>query len=379
MTENKTIIKKKLTAFDIFTSSAVCFLFALFMRNSHIALEYVRDGISVCLNTLIPSLFPYLILSDMAAVLPLTDMVGNILKRPMTSLFGVSGAGACSFILGTLCGFPIGAKSAVKLYDEGKLQRYECEKLIALCSIPSISFTVNVVGLSVFGSTSVGWIFWICAVSSSVISGIFNNFLLRKKHLGNLSKNDIMYSDRYTNAKKSSAGIFVGAIERSAKSTLLICSYVIFFSCLTGSIGLLLSRLEAPSILNNIIGGLLELTCGAKASVSVSNLCLRTVMCGVFIGWSGISVHLQIFSICSGRGLDFSSFIAMKLLQGALCGAMMFSIFNLCPAIFDAEKNASITDFGIPTGQWQASYALVFIIVLTLLFLLGRKGHWQSK
>lgn len=377
MTENKTIIKKKHTAADIFLSAVVCFLFVLFMKNSHITFEYVKDGISICLNTLIPSLFPYLVLSDMVAMLPITDMIGNVLKRPMSRLFGISGAGACPLLLGLLCGFPIGAKSAVELYDKKKIRKTECEKLIAACSIPSISFTVNVVGRNVFGSATVGWIFWMCAVSSSVISGILNKFIYRKEQFTYLSKNDIVYSN--TNAKKSSAGIFVGAVERSAKSTLLICSYVIFFSCLTGSIGLLFSRLDATNILNNIIGGFLELTCGVKASVSVNDLCLRAVMCGVFIGWSGISVHLQIFSICNGRGLDLSGFTVMKLLQGALCGIIIFSIFSLCPAIFDSGKGASTTVFEMPSRSYQALHALVFVFIPIMFFLFVRKSHWQSK
>ena len=381
MTEKKTIIKKRPTSNGVVLSILVCFLFALFMRNSKVAAEYIKDGISICMNTLIPSLFPYLVLSDMAIMLSLPRLLGSMMKKPMSFLFGVSGVGACVFVLGILCGFPVGAKSASDLYDRGEISKSECEKLISFCNIPSIGFTVNVVGGLIFGNIKVGWIFWLCTVFCSVISGVINKFIYGNNSCENTQNNSFVCSVNTCKTEKSSAGIFVGAVERSAKSTLLICSYVVFFSCLTGVLQIPLERFGVPHILGSLICGLLELTCGVNGSLSVGNMCLRAVLCGFFVGWSGISVHLQIFSICDGRDLKFSNYIFMKLLQGILCSISIFLIFRLHPQVFTCGKSESLT-FVPFENPYHTVCNLIFIFTLITVFLFRSKKekiHWQSK
>ena len=41
--------------------------------------------------------------------------------------------------------------------------------------------------------------------------------------------------------------------------------------------------------------------------------------CGLFIGWSGLSVHFQIISLCDGYDLSFKKYFAFKAIQGLIC------------------------------------------------------------
>ena len=146
MTANKTIYKKSISFSQFIAAAMVCFAFALFFRNSQIALDYIKNGLLLCANTIIPSLFPFMVLSEIAISAGIGDLLAKYLRAPMSRLFGISGEGACAFLLGILCGFPVGAKSAVSLYDKGKISKQECEKLLSICNIPSMSFVVNIVG-----------------------------------------------------------------------------------------------------------------------------------------------------------------------------------------------------------------------------------------
>ena len=323
MTANKTIYKKSITYTQFVSSAMVCFAFALFFRNSHLALDYIKKGLLLCANTIIPSLFPFMVLSEIAISAGIGDVIGKYLKRPMSRLFGVSGSGACAFLLGILCGFPVGAKSAVTLYDNGKISKQECEKLIAFCNIPSISFIVNVVGGTALGSSKLGWMFWVSVVISSLIIGMINNLFCKKKD----KKINIEFEENVSE-NKFCAGSFVRAIESSAKSTLIICAYVIFFSSLMGTIKAPLEFFCVPELLRVIICGFLEMTTGTAECITVQSLPLRALFCAFFVGWSGLSVHFQIFSICEGRNLHFKNYLSMKLLQGLICVAIVSLFFG---------------------------------------------------
>lgn len=314
MTANKTIYKKR-RSFSSFASIAmICFIFALFFRNSEIAIEYIKKGLLLCASTIIPSLFPFMVLSDIAVSAGLGDLLAKYLRTPMRRLFGISGEGACALLLGFLCGFPVGAKSAISLYEGGRITRSECERLIPLCSVPSIAFCVNVVGVSVFQSSRAGWLFWLSSLLSSVITGILGNALASKK--APPSNAPPLPSKPPSRSRPSD---LVRAVEGSTRAVLIVCGYVIFFSALMGTLSAPLDFFSVPYPLKTLICGALELTTGASLCKDIPSLTVRTALCALFIGWSGLSVHFQIFSICEGKGIDFKKYLFVKLFHGLIC------------------------------------------------------------
>ena len=68
------------------------------------AVEPTRLALLFCAKTLVPSLFIYMVLAKIIITLPITDR--------FTERFGYS---AVTLITGTLCGCPLGAKTAVSL------------------------------------------------------------------------------------------------------------------------------------------------------------------------------------------------------------------------------------------------------------------------
>ena len=74
-----------------------------------------RDGITLCLNTVIPSVFPFMILSDILLKCADFESITPI-KSLFEKLFKINGSAISAFIGGALCGFPIGAKLSMKLH-----------------------------------------------------------------------------------------------------------------------------------------------------------------------------------------------------------------------------------------------------------------------
>jgi hypothetical protein len=103
---------------------------------------------------------------------------------------------------------------------------------------------------------------------------------------------------------------------------LLICAYVVFFSALAGAIGGILQTLDLSPILQAIIFGALELSGGVNQAATRLEVEIALPLCALFAGWSGMSVHCQLLSICEGRNLSFRKYFLAKLLQGILCALL---------------------------------------------------------
>ena len=90
------------------------FCLACILRNSEVAIAGMTRGLKLCVSTVIPSLFPFMVLSELIVSSGAVVPVGKLLSRPFRWLFGIRGEGSVAVLLGALCGFPVGAKSAVR-------------------------------------------------------------------------------------------------------------------------------------------------------------------------------------------------------------------------------------------------------------------------
>ena len=103
---------------------------------------------------------------------------------------------------------------------------------------------------------------------------------------------------------------------------------------LSNFISPLLNALGAPSKFSEgIISGLLELTNGLKLISSITNKEISTniIVCSFLLGFSGISIALQIFSITSKSDLSIKAYIIGKILQGIFAAIYTFVFIHFFP------------------------------------------------
>ena len=80
------------------------------------SMEAARTGLQLCYNVIIPSLFPFFVLSSLVVELGLAGYVGRALEGVMRPLFRVPGSCASAVALGFIGGYPVGARTAISLY-----------------------------------------------------------------------------------------------------------------------------------------------------------------------------------------------------------------------------------------------------------------------
>lgn len=78
------------------------------------------DGLLLWYQILIPTLFPYLIVTGLLLKTDGAAVVSRLLFRPFHLLFGTSFYGSFAVLSGFLCGYPMGAKIIADLPSSRK-------------------------------------------------------------------------------------------------------------------------------------------------------------------------------------------------------------------------------------------------------------------
>ena len=101
----------------------------------------VSEALALCAETVIPALFPFMVVSGLLVSLGFGEWLSPRLSGLMGSLFRLPGSAASALLLGFVGGYPIGARTAADLYREGLLTKAEAGRLLTFCnnSIPPFS------------------------------------------------------------------------------------------------------------------------------------------------------------------------------------------------------------------------------------------------
>ena len=91
------------------------FCMLLWFKNAPLTAGAVRRGIGILLTTLLPSLFPFAVLSEWLRSFPLTHTLLSRAARPLCRVLHLGEAGGTALLLGLLCGAPVGAQQALLL------------------------------------------------------------------------------------------------------------------------------------------------------------------------------------------------------------------------------------------------------------------------
>ena len=140
------------------------------------AMGAMRDGLKLCGNVIIPSLFPFFVLSSLVVELGMSRYLGRLLEGVMAPLFRVGGACSSALALGFVGGYPVGARTAIALYENGQCSKTEAERLLAFCNNSGPAFILGVVGTGIFASSRAGLLLYLAHIAASLCVGLLFRF-----------------------------------------------------------------------------------------------------------------------------------------------------------------------------------------------------------
>ena len=375
-------------------AALLCATLALLLYPSD-AIQAAKDGLLLCYNVIIPSLFPFFVLSSLVVELGLAGYLGRLLEGIMRPVFNVSGACACAFALGFIGGYPVGAKTAIRLYETGMCTKTEAERLLAFCNNSGPAFILGVVGAGVFASSRVGVLLYLAHAAASVCIGV----LFRFYKAGPRSAAGEMRPPPRFEARRFTAAL-TGSIQNSFRSTLNICAFVVFFTVaikllfLSGflpALARVLGGVLAPlgmtqAWTERLLTGLIEISSGVWTLSGDGTMAGRMSMAAFMLGWAGFSVHCQVLSFLGGSGLSVKTYLIGKLLHGGLSALFVSGLVRLFPlrapvSDYLAEQVAGIAALEFHTAL-TISTVCAWVLFLFFLFVAcaaARKGLGKRR
>ncbi|MGN0468391.1 MAG: hypothetical protein ACI4GY_06685 [Acutalibacteraceae bacterium] len=312
------------------------------------------DGIELCLKNVIPSLFPFMVVSCVFIQSGISEKVSAFFDTVTKFLFRQPGNSFCVILLSQIGGFPIGASLVKRLFENKKLSPNQARRLMLFCINPGPGFVIGYVGSSLLGSRSAGVVIYCSVVLSSLLLGILSRFVSDENDFEKLKN-----TEEEKENINIGAGLIVESVKKSTFSIAIICGWVVIFSCFSKLIDLGNFSDEAKVFLS----AFLEVTNGCK-QISLSYA--PSLIAGA-IGWSGLCIHFQIMDAVIMTGLKLKYFLTARVTNAAFATVIceiLFKAFPACkPVAVVANGNVSASASGISVS--------LCLIAMCLLMLIG--------
>lgn len=301
------------------TASLSGVLAVLLLCRESVAAQGVRDGIDLCITSVIPALFPFFAASQLLVSLGAAEVLGRGAGPLFRRLFGIGGAGASAFLLGLIGGYPVGAKTTESLVRQGLLPPEDGALLLTFCNNAGPAFILGIAGSGVFQSPRAGvWLYLIHAAAATAVGLIFCFILklnLKQKIAGFLqvSGPDCNFpAGPGGRPSPSPAAAFIGAVRGGVTAMAGVCGFVIFFLVVLRLAESFLGPLPPLAAgFVELTNGILRLTADRAGFISAAAL----------LGWGGLSVHCQTAAVLSGSGVSLRWYLPAKAAQALLSAA----------------------------------------------------------
>jgi len=358
----------------IYLFPALAFMLALFAQETSKA---ARDAIYLCLDVVIPSLFPFFVLSRLTVPYLRSFSCPKLLRRLVQGLIGLPYYVLPTIVLGYLSGYPTGAKLARDMLDERLLDSNQASRLIAIANNCSPLFLIGTVGAGLFKSIRIGFILLAIHWVSGLLAALILNQLLRKGQF-DLKNGMMVFESDKTERKSSLASLIPCAIEDAAILSIKVTGYIVlfavlsellhrlgFFSLLGHMVSAILPESVTESGLAGLLRGIMEIASGSSAIALTVNMpvIVKLSLVSFICGFAGFSVHTQVMGIMKGSGVRYGVFFLGKLLHGIVACILTFTVLSRLPVSLAASSMKSMSA-GIP------SYFRIFTITALIIALL---------
>lgn len=316
------------------------------------------NGLLIWYRNMIPTLFPFMVLSGFLVRSGLADRVSIILKPFLGILFRLPSYMLYTIFMGFLCGFPMGAKVVADMLEQGKITEKQGEYLLTFCNNIGPLYMLGYV-IPLFGWGNVwkilvlmygvplmyGFILRYCSSYKKIFVKQYKNsgntYFMNHLHSLLYPRTDITlkassYTRQNTLKYKSSAKEslyiqnFQSSLQNAIEQITLLGGCMIFFNCLqiypkilstylpTSIRSLFASTLLGPlCCLLEIGGGLSYIAEQTNSLLTVSNK-LEISLILSFLTFGGLSCIAQTCFILKDTNLRIGTYVKHKIIQSVL-------------------------------------------------------------
>lgn len=270
------------------------------------------DGIALWAKAVLPTLFPFLILT---AILTKLGAAETLTRRaaPLSGKHRIPPATAYCFFMSILSGYPVGSRIVADLAKNGEIGEKEAARIGAVCSTSGPMFLIGSVGGTMFGDAKAGAILF-----ASHLLGVLLVCLAFLPFLKPLPASPHCQTDK-TADNLLSDSVHGAVVSILCVGGFIAAFYVLFLALsdmrLLTPVSNFLSLFFPEQVAEGICAGLLEATQGCARLASTQSIFAlpAAAFCTTF---GGASILAQQLSFLQGAGVKTFPFIGIKALQG---------------------------------------------------------------
>ncbi len=294
------MIQKNITA--CFASIA---LLALIL-DTKTALGGASEGIELCMQTVIPSLFAFIFLS----ILLTNALSGQPLAvlRPLCRVLNIPKGAESLLLIGLVGGYPVGAQCVADARRTGTISAKCARRLLAFCSNAGPSFIFGI-GSHLFTDRWMCWALWAIHIFSAIIVGCL------------VQGADEPFNQNTKNASSS----VTQALPKATRAIGIICGWVVIFRVLIAFCKRWFLWM-LPGWLQCLFCGVIELTNGCCSLAQIADPKMRFILYAMFLGFGGVCVTMQTYSVTEGA--DASLYLPGKILQAVISTLLAGAIIS---------------------------------------------------
>ena len=325
---------------------AVFGITAILMRPQTAVLG-VLNGLKLCGSTIIPSLFPFLVLSRVLLNSSLASLPGFFLL-PYTRLLGICSKKASSaLLLGMIGGYISGPAAVNDLVKAQEISPRQAEILLCCCVNAGPGFAVSAVGTVLLRSSIAGWTIFAALSLASLLTGVVMRLLL--------CTSSASHSESLT--PKAGTLSLVEIVQNSVTATLMLCGFVTFFSFII--------FIAVPVNLDVFWRCFVSLGLEVSTACSFaaqSNLTGKIYLCCAALSVGGLSILLQMRAILSSC-ISLKPYILSRLIHLSFSLLSLKAILHFSPVILPAASETHFIALQMPVDA-----VLIVFVLLCLIF-----------
>ena len=330
--------------------------FTLLIVDTKTATMGIQCGIELCLQSVIPSLLPFIILSKYLTSqlygvrLPLLSRLGKLCGIPegLESILGV----------GLIGGYPIGAQLITDAWKNGFCDKKTATRMLGFCNNAGPAFIFGVCA-GLFTIPCAGWLILFIQTTSAICCGII-----------------LPGKERSAGAKVSLQPItFIKNLELAIRAMISICGWILCFRVIISYVDQYLT-MNNPILRTSFLAAL-ELVNGCTELNSVLSEPIRFIIVNGILSFGGLCVWMQTSATVSG--LSKKWFCVGKITQCIFSATFASMIQFLIYKHSNMAETRLIPILGviIITGLFAGKIVVAFLKKMLYDKSKKHKSRWQ--
>lgn len=289
---------------------AYLILIIIVLSHPNETFQYAYQGLYQWAAKMVPTLFPFMMISSIMVYSGADLELGHILNQIMKRIYHYSSYGLYAIFMGFFCGFPMGAKVVSELYESKKLCKEEAQSLLTFCNNigPAYFMGIIIPILHKSGYQKISpFLFGMYGIPA--IYGIIMGQMYSKKnmHLNTYCSSDI--AKNMPNTKQSLATTLKQSCIDNTQSLIILGGYITF----TNAFRIFLDFVPLSVSIKSILSSFLEIIGGVQAIYTTTLkpehkvFWIMTALC-----FGGVSCILQTSSFLEKSGLSILHYLKHK-------------------------------------------------------------------